>query len=87
MMQGQVVGVFPNYEAQVPQLPELHPEQDPPVPATLWGTPLADVLKQAKLDILRRAVLWHRGHSAALSDWLSGRICSNLFLHSGQMYS
>jgi hypothetical protein len=80
-------GGSPVYEAHVPQLPELHPEQEPPVPATLCGTPLAEVLKQAKLDILRRAGLWHRGHSATLSDWLSGRICSNLVSHSGQIYS
>ena len=84
---GRLAGVFPDYEAQVLQLPELHPEQEPPVPATLWGAPLAELLKQAKLDILRRAGLWHRGHSAALSDWLSGRICSNLVWHSGQIYS
>ena len=76
-----------DYEAQVLQLPELHPEQAPPVPATLCCTPLADVLKQAKLDILRRAGLWQRGHSAPLSDWLSGRICSNLFSQPGQIYS
>jgi len=61
-------GLLPDYEAQVLQLPELHPEQEPPVPVTLWDTPLAELLKQAKLDILRRAVLWHCGHSAALSD-------------------
>jgi hypothetical protein len=50
------------------QSPPLQLEQESPVPATLWGTPLAEVLKQAKLDILRWAGLWHRGHSAALSD-------------------
>jgi hypothetical protein len=52
---GIEVGAFPDYEAQVLQSPELQPEQEPPVPATLCGTPLAEVLKQAKLDILRRA--------------------------------
>jgi hypothetical protein len=57
-----------DYEAQLLQSPELQLEQESPVPATLRGTPLAEVLKQAKLDILRRAGLWHRGHSAALSD-------------------
>ncbi len=54
---GGIAGGSPVYEAQVPQLPELHPEQEPPVPATLCGTPLEDVLKQAKLDILRHACL------------------------------
>jgi hypothetical protein len=58
----------PYYEAQVLQSPELQLEQELPLPATLWGKPLAEVLKQAKLEILRRAGLWHRGHSAALSD-------------------
>jgi hypothetical protein len=58
----------PDYEAQVLQSPELQLEHELPVPATLWGTPLPDVLKQAKLDIFLRAGLWHRGHSAALPD-------------------
>jgi hypothetical protein len=59
---------LPDYEAHVLQSSELQVEQESPVPATLCGTPLAEVLKQAKLDILRRAGLWHRGHSAALLD-------------------
>ncbi len=43
------------YEAQVEQLPELQLEQAlPPVPGTLWGTPLTLVEKAAKVDILRR---------------------------------
>jgi hypothetical protein len=50
------------------QLPPLQLEQALPVPATLWGTPPAEVLKQAKLDIFLRAGLWHCGHSAALPD-------------------
>jgi hypothetical protein len=80
--------VLPGYEAQVLQSPEPQLAQElPPVPAIVWDTPPAVVLKQAKVDILRRAGLWHRGHSAALSDWLSGRICSNLVSHSEQIYS
>ena len=39
------------------QLPEPQLEQALPVPATLCGTPLVDVLKQANIDILRRAGL------------------------------
>lgn len=76
------------YEAQVLQLPELQPEQEePPVPATRVGAPELPMLKQAKVDILRRAGLWQRGHSAALSDWLRGRNCSNFESHSEQRYS
>jgi hypothetical protein len=72
---------------QVLQLPELQPEQEPPVPATLVGTPPAVVVKQAKVDILRRAGLWHLGQSISLPDWLSGRSCSNLVPHSEHTYS
>jgi hypothetical protein len=76
------------YEAQVPQLPELQPEQECPVlPGMAWGTPESLEIKPLKTDILRRAALWQRGHSAVLSDWLNGRIFSNLESHSGQRYS
>jgi hypothetical protein len=79
---------LPGYEAQAPQLPELQLEQEePPVPATRVGTPELPVLKQAKVDILRRAGLWQRGHSAGLSAWLKGRNSSNLESHSAQRYS
>jgi hypothetical protein len=72
----------------VEQLPELQPEQaEPPVPGTRVGTPETVVLKQAKVDILRRAGLWQRGHSAVLSDWLRGRICSKLQWQCGHRYS
>jgi hypothetical protein len=78
----------PDYEAQVLQLPEVQLEQAlPPVPATALGTPLSLVVKQANVDILRRAGLWHRGQVAVSLDWLKGRICSKLELHSGQTYS
>jgi hypothetical protein len=85
---GAGMGSSSVYEAQVPQLPELQLEQDePPVPATRVGTPELVVLKQAKVDILRRAGLWQRGHSAGLADWLRGRSCSNFASHSEQTYS
>jgi len=77
----------PDYEAQVLQLPELQLEQEPPEPATLVGTPPAVVVKQAKVDILRRAGLWHLGQLTSLLDWLSGRSCSNFALHSEHTYS
>jgi hypothetical protein len=77
-----------DYEAQVEQLPELQPEQElPPAPGTLWGTPLTLVEKAAKVDILRRAGLWHLGHSAPSPAWLNGRIFSNFELHPEQIYS
>jgi hypothetical protein len=72
----------------VPQLPEPQLAQEEPlVPATRVGTPDTVVLKQAKVDIFRRAGLWQWGQSAALSDWLNGRNCSNFDLHSEQRYS
>jgi hypothetical protein len=37
------------------QLPELQPEHEPPVPGTVLDKPFSAVLKQAKVDILRRA--------------------------------
>ena len=41
------------------QLPELQLSQElPPVPARRVGTPALPALKQAKVDILRRADLW-----------------------------
>jgi len=49
------------------QLPELHPEQEPPVPAMDLEMPPSVVLKQAKVDIWRRAGWWQRGHSPGLS--------------------
>jgi hypothetical protein len=72
----------------VEQLPELQLEQElPPEPGTLVGTPLTVVLKAAKVDILRRALLWHLGHSASWPDWLKGRISSNLASQAEQTYS
>jgi hypothetical protein len=50
------------------QLPELQLEQGlPPVPGMVLGTPPRLVLKQAKVDILRRAGWWHLGQSAGWS--------------------
>ena len=70
------------------QLPELQPEQEPPpLPGMALGTPDSLEINPLKVDILRRAALWQRGHSAVLPDWLSGRICSNLLSHSVQRYS
>jgi hypothetical protein len=72
----------------VEQSPEEQDEQEPPpAPGTAWGTPLTEVLMAEKRDILRRAGFLHLGHSAGWSDWLNGRSCSNLWLHSGQTYS
>jgi hypothetical protein len=62
------VGTSLTQEAQVLQLPELQLEQEPPVPGTVLGTPPAVALKQAKVDILRRAGLWHLGQSATWPD-------------------
>jgi hypothetical protein len=85
---GAGIGSFPDYEAQVLQSPELQLEQEfPPVPATVFGTPPRLALKAAKVDILRRAGLWHLGHSAGFPDSLKGRIFSNSESHSGQKYS
>jgi hypothetical protein len=50
-------------------LPELQLEQELlPAPGTLLGTPLTLVVKAAKVDILRRAGLWHFGQTAASPD-------------------
>jgi hypothetical protein len=48
-----------DYEAQVLQLPEVHPAQPPLplVPGMALGTPPRLALKQEKVDILRRAGL------------------------------
>jgi hypothetical protein len=76
------------YEAHVLQLPELQLEHElPPVPAMRFATPDELILKQAKVDILRRDGLPHFGQSASWSAWLKGRSFSNLKLHSGQTYS
>jgi hypothetical protein len=57
------------YEAQVPQLPELQlPQEWPLLPGIASGTPELLVRKPLNRDILRRAGLWQRGHSADLSD-------------------
>jgi hypothetical protein len=71
------------------QLPELQLEHALllPVPATRVGTPPSEVLKQAKVDILRRADLWQEGHSASWSAWLRERSSSKVEPHSGQVYS
>jgi hypothetical protein len=69
------------------QLSELQLEhEEPPVPAIRVVAP-ALLLKQANVDILRRAGLWHRGQSASLSAWLKGRSCSNSAWHLEQTYS
>lgn len=68
------------------QLFEPQLEQVLPVPDILVSAP-ALLLKQAKVDIWRRALLWHLGQGASLSAWLKGRNISNLVLHSGQIYS
>jgi hypothetical protein len=47
----------PDYEAQVLQSPEVQLEQELPVPAIVWEIPPSVLLKQAKVDILRRAGL------------------------------
>ena len=63
------IGVSLSQEAQVLQSPELQLEQElPPVPGMVLGTPPAVALKQAKVDILRRAGLWQSGQSAVWSD-------------------
>jgi hypothetical protein len=70
------------------QSPELQLEQEfPLVPAMLFGTPPRLALKAEKVDSLRRAGLWHLGHSAGCPDSLKGLICSNSELHSEQTYS
>jgi len=46
------------HEAQVLQLPELQLSQELPVPAIRVETPELPVLKQANVDILRRAGCW-----------------------------
>ena len=79
-----------DYEAQVPQLPELQLEQDedePPAPGMVLATLPMLWLKAEKTDILRRASALQAGHSQDWPDWLSERIFSNLVSHSGQMYS
>ena len=56
-------------EAQVLQLSELQLEQELfPAPETVLGTPLRVALKTAKVDIFRRAGLWHLGQSAICPD-------------------
>jgi hypothetical protein len=50
------------------QLPELQLEQEPPVPGTVLDTPPAVAVKHAKVDILRRAGLWHLGQSGTKPD-------------------
>jgi len=70
------------------QSPELQLEQELPLaPGTALGTPPRLALNAAKVDILRRAGLWHLGHSAGWSDSLKGRIFSKFLLHSEQIYS
>lgn len=69
------------------QLPEPQFEQELPVPAIRVGTPALLVLKQANVDSLRRAALWHFGHEAASSDLLNGRSSSKPEPHSEQTYS
>jgi hypothetical protein len=78
-----------NQEAQVEQLPEVQPEHplEPLAPGTALETPPRVALNAENVDILRRAGLWHFGHSASWPDWLKGRICSNLVSHSEQTYS
>jgi hypothetical protein len=71
------------------QLPELQLEQALPellVPAMRVSAP-ALLLKQAKVDIWRRAGRRHLGQGASLSAWLNGRNISNLVSHSEQKYS
>ena len=59
------LGCFKNQEAQVLQSPELQLEHElVPAPGTALETPPRVALKAAKVDILRRAGLWHLGHSA-----------------------
>ena len=70
---------------QLPELQLLH--ELLPVPATRVGTPELVVLKQAKVENLRRAGFWHLGQAASASAWLSGLKSSNLLLHSEQTYS
>jgi hypothetical protein len=84
---GMLLTDWPCQEAQVLQLPELHPEHGLPVPGIVLGTPPEEALKQAKVDIFLGAGWWHRGHSPGRSAWLRGRSSSKLDSHSGQMYS
>ncbi|OGO32195.1 MAG: hypothetical protein A2Z29_00150 [Chloroflexi bacterium RBG_16_56_11] len=72
----------------MPQLPELQLEQEPPdVPAMVLGTPPVEAVKQAKVDIFRRDILWHFGQSAGCCAWLKGRSRSKVTSHFGQTYS
>jgi hypothetical protein len=51
------------------QLSELQLEQELfPAPGTVLGTPPRVALKTAKVDIFRRAGLWHLGQSAICPD-------------------
>jgi hypothetical protein len=71
----------------VPQSPELQLLHELPLPAMRVGTPESEVLKQAKVEGLRRAGLPQPGQATSLSAWLRGRSFSNLEPHSGQRYS
>ena len=76
------------YEAHVLQFPELQLEQElPPVPAMRFATPDELMLKQAKVDILRRDGFPQLGQSASWLALLKGSSFSNLELHSWQTYS
>jgi len=70
-------------------LPELQLEQEEVLlaPATGFGTPPIVALKAEKTDITRFASALHAGHSQGWSDRLAERSFSNVFLHSGQVYS
>jgi len=69
-------------------LPELQLEQEwLVVPGTGWGTPLTEVVIAENTDILRRAGLWHLGHSASRLHCVTGRISSNFDLQPEQTYS
>lgn len=70
------------------QLPELQEEQElPPLPGTVLGMPLDEVLKTATVLMTGLADFWHLGQQASLPAWLRGRNTSNLLSHSLQTNS
>lgn len=70
------------YIAQEEQLPEAQLAQELPPPIE-EGIPDSSVdIQQAKTDSTRSASLWHSGHVAFSSDWLTGRNFSNFVSQS-----
>ena len=72
---------------QVEQLLDEQPEQPPPAPDTGAETPSLFLVKEAKADSLRSAVLLHLGQEASSPALPSGRKRSNWHAQSRQTYS